>query len=393
VLSAGEPLVIGGPMKCLKTTLLVDLGVSLATAGRFLNDEGFRVGRPYRVGLFSGESGRPTLQETLRRVLHAKGTPADPTGLDGLLWGFTLPRLSSDEHLQKLARVVRREGLEVVALDPLYLCLLAGSDVDPRNLFAMGAHLRRVTEVCLGAGATPILSHHFRRTRNGQDPYSPPELDDLVYAGVAENARQWLLLSRRERYQPGSGVHRLWLTVGGSAGQSGEWAVDVEEGGLEDPGGRRWAVSVGPASAPLAAAESARARRQAERELQQQVKLGEDAETALARLDERVKALGRPLSKSEWRDSLVGWNSNRFNPVLAVLLEHGFVEEVPFEKATAGRGKRTFDGYRPAPAPATAGHPDDSRTLAGLSGLDTDGRTPGLGEHPRVRVSERVLGF
>ena len=231
VLVKGQPCVIGGPKKTLKTSLLIDLAVSLATATKFLGK--FTVDQPVRVGFFSGESGPATIKDTVLRVCASKG--ADPADLGHVTWGFKLPQLSHQEHLDELARVIHERQLEVVMVDPLYLCLLAGSPgrrLDPANLFDMGPLLMNVTEACLSEGATPAFSHHFKKNR--ESPYDTPELEDLAFAGIQEFARQWLLVGRREKYEPGSGLHRLWFTVGGSAGHSGDWAIDVDEGVMDD---------------------------------------------------------------------------------------------------------------------------------------------------------------
>lgn len=239
---AGQPCIIGGPKKTLKTSILVDLIIALATGNDFLGV--FHAERPMRVGFFSGESGEATIQETARRVCESKGV--DPESLDNIVWGFMLPQLSNAEHLAELARVIRENRLEVVIIDPLYLCLLAGvggKQLDPANLYQMGPVFAAVAKTCLDAGATPCLVHHFRKAR--ESPYEVPELEDLAFAGIQEFARQWVLLGRRKKYEPGTGRHELWLTVGGSSGHTGEWAVDVEEGVMgDDFGGRRWEVSV-----------------------------------------------------------------------------------------------------------------------------------------------------
>src|SRR5262249_22161342 len=65
------------------------------------------------------------------------------------------------------------------------------------------------------------------------------------FVGAQEFARQWLLLSRRARFVPGTRLHELWLTSGGSAGQSGQWGLDIDEGMLNhDFTGRRWGVKL-----------------------------------------------------------------------------------------------------------------------------------------------------
>src|SRR5207237_1397936 len=87
----GRPGLIGGPQKSLKTSMVIDLIISLAAALHFLGI--FAVPRAVRVLLISGESGASVVQETMRRVCRSKGI--EPASLEGLaFWGFDLPRLS-----------------------------------------------------------------------------------------------------------------------------------------------------------------------------------------------------------------------------------------------------------------------------------------------------------
>jgi hypothetical protein len=237
-----QPAIAGGPKKVLKTSMLVDLAVSLATGTFFLGE--FSIPAPVRVALLSGESGQHTLQETARRVCLARGLTLDQVG-DRLLWMFELPQLSAAGELAEMTSGLAADGVEVLLFDPLYLALLAGSApgaIKTENLFEMGPLLLRITKACLHAGVTPILTHH---TTKGKVPGAPLDLEDLAYAGLAEFARQWLLLSRREKYEPGTGQHKLWLQGGGSAGHGGLWSIDIDEGVVDEEfGGRKWDVAV-----------------------------------------------------------------------------------------------------------------------------------------------------
>jgi RecA-family ATPase len=93
VLVLDKPRVLGGPKKTLKTSLLVDMAVSIGTGRPFLGK--FPVPQRRRVAVFSGESGQATLQDTARRVCAARGVSLG----DCLVhWSVQLPRLNQKGH-------------------------------------------------------------------------------------------------------------------------------------------------------------------------------------------------------------------------------------------------------------------------------------------------------
>jgi replicative DNA helicase len=240
VLVAGQPAVVGGPKKAMKTSVVLDLAISLGSATPFLGR--FPVPQKARVAVLSGESGAATLQETAHRICKAKGISLE--GCDVLWQPDGLPRLSDPGDREELRRGLAEAGVEVVVIDPLYLCLLGGGErAAASNLYEVGPLLLRASDACLDAGATPVLVHHAikaaPRKAGGGDPL---DLEDLAFAGVGEFARQWLLLSRSSPYRPGTGSHGLTLAVGGSAGHSAVYSVTIEEGAGAD--GRRWQVRV-----------------------------------------------------------------------------------------------------------------------------------------------------
>lgn len=235
--------VIGGEKKCMKTSMIVDMSVSIATGTPVLDR--FQVPRARKVAVFSGETDPGTLRETAFRVCKSKRVKLSECSVH---WSFELPRLSDSNQLQVLGTFLAAEKIEVVFIDPLYLCLLGGSKgVSASNLFEMGPLLHAAARACLAAGATPIFAHHATKTSAKRREASEGliDLNDLAFSGIPEFVRQWILLSRRTPFVPGSGRHELQLSAGGSAGHSGLWNLTINEGRLKpDFTGRVWDVVV-----------------------------------------------------------------------------------------------------------------------------------------------------
>lgn len=342
ILYRGQPCVWAGPKKSLKTSTLIDAAISLASGTPFLGE--FAAGPPVRVALISGESGEAAIQDCARRVALARSVQL-PDLADRLLWGFQLPALSNPSHLAALRQTIIDHGIEVLIIDPLYLCLMAGSPaggLSAANLYDMGPLLSNIATACLSAGCTPILAHHYRITR--ANPYAEPLLDDLAYAGIQEYARQWVLLGRRSPYDPDDldGRHELWLSAGGSAGHALVRAVDICEGrARDDLGGRRWEVAVQPASTARAAGSTARKVQQSQR------RAAEDKtdEATVLRIVDQLSSAGAPASRTKLQER-AGISARRVASALARLIDEGILVEVE-GKATIGNGAvRTAICYR-----------------------------------------------
>jgi hypothetical protein len=340
----GQPLVIGGMEKTLKTTIAVDMAVCVAAGVPFLGK--FDVYRPRAVAFISGESGEHTLQETFFRVARARGV--NPADCD-VHWGFKLPSLADLVDVEVIENGIRDYGIGLLIIDPAYLATLKGADPDAaKNFFYMGQILAQFSEACIGAGATPVVIHHANRTFKVGDIM---ELNHLSYSGFAHYARQWLLLSRMKRYE-GDGKHKLVLNAGGSCGQGGLYAVTIDEGTLgEDFSGRRWDVTVESNSEyrERSKEEKEEAKRTMAEKRREQ--LEKDAQEALTKdahkvYGEFLKLPGSKGTGGEVKRTLPTWSGSRFKKSIAKLLDDGHLKPAMVPGEVGRKKKRKLvDGY------------------------------------------------
>lgn len=320
VMVAGQPAVVGGSTKTLKTSIDVDLAISLDSGTPFLDE--FQVYERQRVCLISGESGEYTLQETGKRICAARGL--NPLDL-GVEWDFRLPQFGRPQDLNTLREGLQRRGITVCIIDPLYLCLLAGfseQQVSASNFYQVGPLLLSVSQACLSVGCTPILTHHTPK-HTGRD-CRPLELQDLAFAGISEFARQWLLISRREPFERGI-PHRLYLVAGGSVGHGGLWDLDIDEGVLDDDfNGRKWDVII----ADSRGGALTRDRKEGERKAKKQAKESEDDAELMHQLDRLVAKSGKPVAVYTHVREATGFSNDRMSFAVMRLKLADMLEEV-----------------------------------------------------------------
>jgi hypothetical protein len=242
---SGEHLVIGGRQKTLKTSITLDLMVSLAYGVPFLGE--FEVPEPVSVMFVSGESGEAVLKRNYVTICNSK--KVDPYNAEcgtRMRFSFNLPGLTVEAHLIRLVQEIDEYDLRLVVIDPIYLSFLKASqrDISMGNLFEVGAVLEAYGHVSKQTGCTVALIHHNRKGV-GRAEFHRPDMGELSQSGFAEWGRQFLLLGRRQQYH-NDGYHPLHMVLGGSAGHGGYWHVDVDEGMLDGEllTGKKWDVNL-----------------------------------------------------------------------------------------------------------------------------------------------------
>ena len=212
VFTIDEPLLVGARSKGCKTLQLTDLAVAVASGTQWMNI--FEVPKRRKVLFISGETNRRRIAKHIEKACDARGL--DFNDLTGFLRieavDFPcLPRLADQEGIRA---DIETHGIELVIVDPLYRGL---SGIDSSRLSEMGDAIKSFQAAC--QPACMVLSHHVIKSA-AREYGTPPQLEDMTGAGIAESCGQWWLVGRNEKYQ-WDWKHDLCVQFGGREGQGG----------------------------------------------------------------------------------------------------------------------------------------------------------------------------
>jgi len=204
VFSCDQPTVFGAKQKSLKTTLLSDLAVSLASGFPWLGR--FDIPQKRRVLFITGESSEAAAIRKVRRAAESRNLRREDFTDSLRIEAMNFPELPRVSDCDAVRAAVERHGIEVVLLDPLYMGL---PGITTSNLMEVGPALRFFMESCRPANL--IVAHHVKKTASFDDA---PNLEDLSQAGIAEFAGNYWLMGRLSEYT-GDGLHTLAVRAGG----------------------------------------------------------------------------------------------------------------------------------------------------------------------------------
>lgn len=227
-----QPCVVGGASKTLKTSIALDMAISVASGTKFLDRY---KAHKHRVMFLSGESGQAAIRNTAKAIMKTRGI-SGPDINGWLMFSWKLPKLSDATDIALLRRTISKYKIDVLFIDPLYLCLTRGSDLSATNIFDMGTAFGGITSACQEERCTLILVHHHNRKGN---PHSRPTLADLSMAGAAEFCRQYILISRQKDYRS-NGIHDLYIKLGREGGCE-DLDLTIDEG---IPTARKWGINL-----------------------------------------------------------------------------------------------------------------------------------------------------
>lgn len=334
-----QPCLIAGASKGMKTTFAILLALCVASGRSLFN---FKIVNRKRVHIASAESGKATIKKTIIALAEAMEIDLEELASENWIsFDWYVPRVSDAEFMLYYQQCLKKSGAEVAVFDPLYLSIENKQSSQEEN----GQQLSLLVKTIIEAGCLPIIVDHTKLSSDNVKQFQPLQLSDLSGAGKSNFFRQWLLLGRREKFEPAvDGVqnHRLWLTVGGSAGHAGQWALDIEETNLSITE-RQYQLNLEAFAQVVGQQqdqrEAERDQKKAKRADAQEQRMQRKADELITNVYAKDYSMALTQSDIEGRLSVSGSEIKR---VLAIVLGDKRLKLVP---ASTTKNGRKFDGY------------------------------------------------
>ncbi len=159
VLLETHKMLLTGPSKAGKTWCLINLAVSVATGGWWID---FRCAQR-KVLYVDLETDPRTLQKRVARVAEAKSAEAQAVRENLVLWPLRGKSCSLEEIAAELFCRCKAGDFGMVIIDPAYMV----QDGDENNAKDIREFFTRLDEICVNLECTVVISHHHSKGAQG----------------------------------------------------------------------------------------------------------------------------------------------------------------------------------------------------------------------------------
>ena len=162
------PYIFGARSKAGKTTQLVDLVASLATATPWLGT--LPVSKPRKALFITGESSYKAISKRIYRACHSRGYGLADVRGKFRVEAVEFPQLPNAAHRASISETVAKYGMEVVIIDPLYRGL---GGLDTARVNETGQAIVEFAQACQPAS---LISRTIASRRRPASTASPSHL-------------------------------------------------------------------------------------------------------------------------------------------------------------------------------------------------------------------------
>lgn len=159
VLLETHKMLVTGPSKAGKTWCLINLAVSVATGGWWID---FRCAQR-KVLFVDLETDPRTLQKRVSRVAEAKSAKAAMVRENLSLWPLRGKSCSLEEITAELFARCKEGDFGMVIIDPAYMV----QDGDENNAKDIREFFAKLDEICVRLQCTVVISHHHSKGAQG----------------------------------------------------------------------------------------------------------------------------------------------------------------------------------------------------------------------------------